>query len=217
MYFSAIKDCALDLTSLLTELLRLAEVISAQWIEVNVFEFCIRGISIGKQNLLLVLKNVCASCKRTNRVSVLMNSIVICISVAVYGTLEYRSRKVEKRTSHTPHPSYLNRRESCLHFQELCDMVQRNRKANFCLPDPPLRAYSTECSAQSWSRAVCPRELVPIFCNDKSPICTKGIETSSSRGLSSPYVIDHASQVLHSDRLGDIDIHASVLRAGPRF
>lgn len=181
------------------------------------FEFCIRGNSIGKQNLLLVLKNVCAFCKRTNRVSVLMNSIVICISNAVYGTLEYRSRKVEKRTSHTPHPSYLNHRESCLHFQGLCDMVQPNREANFCLHDSPLRASPADRSAQSWSCAIWPRELVPIFCNDKSPICTKGIETSSSRGLSSPYVIDHASQVLHSDRLGDIDIHASVLRAGPRF
>ena len=46
---------------------------------------------------------------------------------------------------------------------------------------------------------------------------TKRTETQSCRGLPSPYVADHASQVLHPDRLGDINIHTSVLRAGSRF
>ena len=46
---------------------------------------------------------------------------------------------------------------------------------------------------------------------------TESTETKSRRGLPSSYVADHASQILHPDRLGDINIHTSILRAGSRF
>ena len=159
----------LDLTSLPTELLRLVEVISAQSEQVDVFEICSQVMSTGKQNLIIVLENVRARIAHV----VLRNSTAICISNEIYDTLEYRSRKADQRTLYTPHSSNLNHQESSLHFQRLCHILQLARKANFCLLEPPFRAYSADCSAQSWSRAVCPSELVPILCNDKSHICTK--------------------------------------------
>lgn len=45
----------------------------------------------------------------------------------------------------------------------------------------------------------------------------KAIGTASRRGLPGLYIADHASQILHSDRFGDIDIHASVFRASSCF
>jgi len=50
-----------------------------------------------------------------------------------------------------------------------------------------------------------------------SCVVTKHVGLLSCRSFSRSNIADHAGQILHSDRLGDINIDAGIFRAFPRF